>query len=246
MKKIVVAKKKRIWISSIARLYDDYFIIIDCLETYLMSIFHYDIIKNDLIFDQFLHLPPLKTKKMYGYSNFLICCPLNERFITLHWKTTNNFYVYKNKSLKKDVFKFELFTNFELEKKAYVYEYTELEQILKIKDNKFLIFVVNKSESLEVTTYVGIYSYNTIKNQFILEKSKVCYDEKSDYDYCLNRCVLRERFFIYSGKNKTEIHIQIFDLKLMEIITVIKADKNNFQFFNFNRNNKILFFSYFN
>ena len=79
-----------------------------------------------------------------------------------------------------------------------------------------------------------------------MEKSKVCYDEKSDYDYCLNRCVLRERFFIYSGKNKTEIHIQIFDLKLMEIITVIKADKNNFQFFNFNRNNKILFFSYFN
>ena len=246
LKKIVVAKKKRIWISSITRLYDDYFLIIDCLEKYLMSIFHYDIIKNDLIFDQFLHLPSLKTKKMYGYSNLLYCCPLNETFITFHWKTTNNFCVYKNKSSKKDVFKFEFFTNFQLEKKAFVYEYTELEQILKIKDNELLIFAVSKSESLEVTTYIGIYSYNKKIIKFILEKSKVCYDVKCDYDICLNRCILRERFFIYSGINKTEKHIQIFDLKLMEIITVIKGDRYNFQFFNINRNNKILFFSYFN
>ena len=140
--------------------------------------------------------------------------------------------------------KFNNFSNLELEKKAFVYEYTNLEQILKIKKNKFLIFAVSKSESLEVATYVGIYSYNKENNKFILEKSKVCYNEKCDYDICLNRCVLRERFLIYSGENKTNIHIKIFDLKSMEIISVIKSDRYNLEFFNNNRNNNILLFSY--
>ena len=41
--------------------------------------------------------------------------------------------------------KFNNFSNLELEKKAFVYKYTNLEQILKIKKNKFLIFAVSKS-----------------------------------------------------------------------------------------------------
>ena len=114
----------------------------------IITIFHFDTTKNDFIIDQKFDLPEQKELNIHGpFAPYLSCYPLNESFIIFHWDTANNFYLYKNKSSKKDEFEFENFGNFSLEKAAYIYINTKLEKILKINKNEFLLFAVSDQRS---------------------------------------------------------------------------------------------------
>ena len=253
------SEEKKIRISSIKQLPNDYFIIIDCMDNDIITIFHFDITKNDFIIDQTFYLPEQKELDIHGpFAPYLSCYPLNESFIIFHWNTANNFYLYKNKSSKKEEFKFENFGNFSLEKAAYIYINTKLEKILKINKNEFLIFAVSDqrpepNSMLEAfmrggakhkeTTYIGIYSYDEINDKYILKKSKVNYEKNSGYGSQDSICILRERFLVYSGDDRTKkkTFIQIFDLKVMELITVIKGEIYKFKYFKIKNKNSILF-----
>ena len=253
------SKEKKIRISSIKQLPNDYFIIIDCMDNDIITIFHFDTTKNDFIIDQTFDLPEQKELDIHGpFAPYLSCYPLNESFIIFHWDTANNFYLYKNKSSKKDEFEYENFGNFSLEKAAYNYINTKLENILKINKNEFLLFAVSDQRpepnsmfeafmrgeaKHKETTYIGIYSYDEINDKYILKKSKVNYEKNSGYGSQNSISILRERFLVYSGndRSKKKTFIQIFDLKVMELITVIKGEIYKFKYFKIKNKNNILF-----
>ena len=254
-----IKKEKTIYASNIVQLHNDYFIIIDSYNNYKIIILHFNITKNDFIIDQMFDLPEEKELNIHGpFAPYLSCLPLNESFIIFHWNTANNFYIYKNKSSKKDEFKFENFDNIELDKKANVYTNTELEKLLKINKNDFLVFAISDqrpaSNSIfeafmrgnakhKETTYIAVYSYDKENDKFFLKKYKVNYEKNSGYSSDYERCILRERFFVYSGddRNKKMRYIQIFDLKVMQIITVIKSQIYILKYFKSKNNNNILF-----
>ena len=129
---------------------------------------------------------------------------------------------------------------------------TKLDKLLKINDNEFMVYAVSdqRPEADNIweafmrggskhkeASYIAIYSYNNILDEFILTKSKVIYESKNDYTYSKGKYILRERFFIYSGdiRKTGKKYIQIFDLKTMQIMAMIITE-NNDGFFTINLN----------
>ena len=236
---------KSISISSVNYLFDRFFLVVDFKEDNIF-ILHYDEKNNKFIIDQTLDFPEQRELDIHGpFAPYLNFYPFNEKFILFHWDTSNNFYIYKNCSKDKDKIEFKNYKNIDLDKEAFVYVNTKLNTLLKINDNDFMIYAVSdqRPESDNIweafmrgaskhkeASYIGIYSYDNKRNEFILIKSKVIYEGKSDYSLGKNKFILRERFFIYSGQNRKtyEKYIQIFDLKTMQIVTVINIGKNGF------------------
>ena len=249
-KKTIISKS--IFISSFEYLYDEFFLIVDSKEEN-MIIFHYDEKENKFIIDQTLDLPEEKDLDIHGpFAPYLNVYPFNEKFILFHWGTANNFYIYKNYSKNNDKIIFKNYKNIGLVKEAFVYLNTKLDKLLKINDNEFMVYAVSdqRPEADNIweafmrggskhkeASYIAIYSYNNILDEFILTKSKVIYESKNDYTYSKGKYILRERFFIYSGDiRKTEKkYIQIFDLKTMQIMAMIITEKND-GFFTINLN----------
>jgi hypothetical protein len=207
-----------------------------------------------MVIDQILDLPEDIEYRYNGIAPHLNCYPLNENFIIFKWSRNNNFYVYKNNSKEKSKIKFEQYTNIKLNKKAYVYENTSLEKILKINDNEFCIFATSDqrpepqflfqafmqgNKRHKESTYIAIYSFNSSKGKFEIKKSKINYEKGVDYGYEVH--LLRKRFIFYDGnkqKRKGKL-VQVFDLETMEIISIFKDI--TIKFYNISDKNDIFF-----
>ena len=252
-KKTIISKS--VSDSSIEYLFDEFFLQVDYKEGNII-IFHYDEKDNKIIIDQTFDLPEEKDLDMHGpFAPYLNVYPFNEKFILFHWGTANNFYIYKNNSKNNVKIEFNHYANIDLVKEAYVYTNTKLDKLLKINDNEFMVYAVSDqrpeadniwkafmrgSSKHKEASYIGVYSYDNKKDEFILTKSKVIYETKNNFTYNKNKFTLNQRFFIYSGEIRkvNEKYLQIFDLKFMQIITMINIER--YGFFRINLNN-ILF-----
>ena len=250
-KKIKLKIKHNFEYPEIKILKENYFINVSYEE---IIIFHFEEFNTKMVIDQILDLPEDIEYKYNGIAPHLDCYPLNENFIIFKWSRNNNFYVYKNNSKEKSKIKFEQYTNIKLNKKAYVYENTSLEKILKINDNEFFIFAksdqrpepqflfqafMQGNKRHKESTYIAIYSFNSSKGKFEIKKSKINYEKGVDYGYEVY--LLRKRFIFYHGnkqKRKGEL-VQVFDLETMEIISIFKDIK--IKFYNISDKNDIFF-----
>ena len=250
-KKIKLKIKYNFEYPEIKILKENYFINVSYEE---IIIFHFEEFNTKMVIDQILDLPEDIEYRYNGIAPHLNCYPLNENFIIFKWSRNNNFYVYKNNSKEKSQIKFEQYTNIKLNKKAYVYENTSLEKILKINDNEFFIFAksdqrpepqflfqafMQGNKRHKESTYIAIYSFNSSKGKFEIKKSKINYEKGVDYGYEVY--LLRKRFIFYHGnkqKRKGEL-VQVFDLETMEIISIFKDIK--IKFYNISDKNDIFF-----
>ena len=92
-------KVKKMHIGHIKSIHEGHFLVIDSFRKEIITILHYDNDKNDFIIDQTLDLPEEKDLNIHGpFAPYLSCYPLSEKYILFHWKTANNFYIYKNVS----------------------------------------------------------------------------------------------------------------------------------------------------
>jgi hypothetical protein len=235
-KKVKLKLKNDFEFYDIVLLKDNYFIHSDNEIT----IFHFEELNTKMVIDQKMDLPENIEFDPYGpaIAPRLDCCPLNDNFIIFKWSGNNNFYIYKNNSKEKNKFKFEEYVNIKLDKKAFVYINTSLENILKINDNEFCIFAksdqrpeprflfqafMQGNKKHKEATYFAVYSFNASKGQFEITKSKLNYEKGVDYfGYDIN--LLRNRFIFYNGnmQKRTGRLMQVFDLKTMEIIYIFK------------------------
>ena len=231
--------------STMKTLKDNYFISVDSFENNEIIIFHFEEFNTKMIIDQTMDLPENIEYDPYGppIAPYLYCIPLNENFIIFRWSRNNNFYIYKNNSKEKNKFQFEQYDNIKLNKNAFVYINTILEDIIRINDNEFFIFAksdqrpeprflfqafMQGDKKHKEATYIAVYSFNSSKARFELKKSKLNYEKGVDYGYDIK--LLRKRFIFYNGnkQKRTGKLVQVFDLETMQIIYIFKNKKIEF------------------
>ena len=240
----------------IKRLKDNYFIYVDEFNKYEIIIFHFEEFNTKMIIDQKMDLPEDLELSPNGpcIAPHLSCYPLNENFIIFKWSRNNNFYIYKNNSKEKNKFKFEEYVNIKLNKEAFVYINTGLEEILRINDNEFCIFAksdqrpeptflfqafMQGKKKHKEATYFAVYSFNSSKEQFELKKSKINYEKGVDYGFEIH--LLKEKFIFYDGnmQRRTGKLVQVFNLETMQIIYIFK--NKEIQFYNISDKKDIFF-----